>query len=175
VRLVLVRHAEVALELDRPAPEWRLTDAGRAAAAALAGSRSWDGVELVATSPEPKARDTAEPIAAALGLPLRVEDDLREVERGGLPVLERADYVALVARYLGGEPVEGWEPATEALERFAACIDRLLGETTSEVVAVTHGLVIALFLGLTLDEWTALPLPAVLQPETWIRRTSRPR
>ena len=175
LRLYLVRHAAVVIDPNRPAPEWPLSEAGRDAASELARSRAWDPDGIVAASPEPKARETAEPIAAAADVEVHVEPDLREVARGALPVLERADYVALVARYLAGEAIEGWEPAAEARERFAASIERLLTETRGEVVAVTHGLVIALFLGLTLEEWAALPLPALLQPETWMRRTSVPR
>ena len=163
MRLYLVRHAAVVLDVDRPAPEWRLTEAGREAAAELARSRSWDGVVLVATSPEPKARDTATPIAAAVGIPLRVEPGLREVERGSQPVLEREEYVALVERYLRGEPVEGWEPAAEASARFTAAVEGLLAEATGDVVAVTHGLVIALYLGLDRAAWANLALPDVLE------------
>jgi broad specificity phosphatase PhoE len=162
-RLILVRHAAVELDPDRPAPEWRLTAEGRKAAEELSRSQDWSRVTVVASSPEPKARDTANPIALAAGLPLRIENDLREAERGSLPILSREEYVALVRRYLSGEPVGGWEPTGSARGRFAACVERLLAEAGGDVVAGSHGLVISLYLGLSIEQWETLPLPALIE------------
>ena len=167
-RLVLVRHAAVELRDDRPAHEWALSEAGRRAAALLARELVFDGVESVASSPEGKARDTARPIAAALGVPVVVDEGLREVARGGQRIVGRDAYLGLVRSYFAGEQVSGWEPAAAAADRFAAAVERRLGETAGDVCLVTHGLVASLYLarlrGLTapdLPEWETMPLPAV--------------
>ena len=167
-RLVLVRHAQVRLDPELPPRLWELTAEGRAAAERLAQLPVFVGVAAVVTSPEPKARATAEPIATAAGVELRVEQDLREAERGPAPVADRARFVAQVDAWLGGAPVPGWESVDAAAARIVACVARLLGELTGDVVLVSHGTVLSLYLAglrgderVALTDWEAIPLPAV--------------
>jgi len=167
-RLVLVRHAAVELRHDSPAAEWDLNEAGRRAAELLAREPVFRGVEAVASSPEGKALDTAGPIAAALGVPVVVDEGLGEVLRAGQRVVGRDAYVELVRSYFAGEQVPGWEPVGTAADRFTASVERVLGEIAGDVCLVTHGLVASLYLarlrGLPapdLAEWEAMPLPAV--------------
>ena len=170
----LVRHAEVELRADVSAPAWELTPAGRAAAARLADAPLWREVERVATSPEPKALETARPLARAAGVPLVEEPDLREVARAGTPILAAADYRALVGRYLSGEQVAGWEPAERARSRIETCIARLVAEGRGPLAIVSHGLVLSLYLALTPAEWEAIPLPAVAVADPLRRTLLRP-
>jgi broad specificity phosphatase PhoE len=160
--LYLIRHVEVELRDGTPPEEWLPTPAGVAAAERLAREPFVRELRLVASSPEPKAVATATPIANAAGLPLRVEDDLREAQRPGTPILEPDAYVALVARYLAGKENPGWEPAADARARFGASVERLAAEGSGPVAVVAHGLVISLHLGYGLEEWRALSLPAVV-------------
>jgi broad specificity phosphatase PhoE len=138
----LVRHAAVIVDPRVPSYDWRLSEEGRAAAAAL----RLRGAAL--TSSEPKAMETA----ALAGLDARPDDRLREVRR---PWAD--DYADAVRRYLGGENVDGWEPRRDALARLHDALDGFDG------VAVTHGLAIALYAGLSFDEWRDLPFPAVVE------------
>jgi broad specificity phosphatase PhoE len=151
-RLYLVRHALVAPRADVPAPEWELTREGRAAAEELAARLP--PVARVVSSPEPKAADTAAPIARASGVEVELDARLREVER---PTGLHDDYAERVRRYLGGEPLDGWESRERARARVAAALDGVEG------VAVSHGLAIALYLGYGFDEWRALRLPDVVE------------
>ncbi len=167
-RLVLVRHAQVRLEPDLPPRLWELTAEGQAAAEGLARLAVFAGIEAVVTSPEPKARATAEPIAAAAGVELRVEPDLREAERGAAPIDDRAAFVARVDAWLGGSAVSGWEERDVASARIVGCVSRLLGESSGDLVLVSHGIVLSLYLAwlrgherVDLDEWEAIPLPAI--------------
>ena len=142
--MYLVRHALTAIEPSVPSAEWKLADGARAAAAAL---------ELpplpVLTSDEPKAVETA----VAAGWTATVDPRLREVARPWLG----DDYEAHVRRYLAGEDLPGWEPRDEALARMRAALDGFDG------IAVSHGLVISLYAGLSFDEWRAMPFPAVIE------------
>lgn len=140
--LTLVRHAAVDVDPASPSAAWQLSDEGRAAARALALS----GPAL--TSPEPKAVETA----GLAGLDARVDDRLREVAR---PWSD--DYAADVRRWFDGEELPGWERREHALERLRAALDGFDG------VAVSHGLAISLYAGLSFDEWRALPFPAVIR------------
>ena len=154
-----------------PAPEWELTAEGRAAAARLAGDRVFDGLRAVVSSPEPKAVATAEPIAARLGVDLRIERDLRESERPEpMPILPVGEHRALVARYLRGEALEGWEPQAAVRDRMRAVVARLGGDAA----VVSHGRALALLLGLTPGEWAAIPLPAVAVADATTLRLCEP-
>ncbi|MDX6476921.1 MAG: 2,3-bisphosphoglycerate-dependent phosphoglycerate mutase [Gaiellaceae bacterium] len=139
----LVRHAAVVVDATVPSPEWRLSDEGRAAATALELPQ---GPAL--SSPEPKALETAE----LAGLDAIVEPRLREVSR---PWSD--DYVADVERWFGGEELTGWEQREHALARLQAALDGFDG------VAVSHGLAISLYAGLSFEEWRRLPFPAIVE------------
>jgi broad specificity phosphatase PhoE len=192
-RLVLVRHAQVRLDPELPPQRWELTADGRADAERLARLDVFDGIAAVVTSPEPKARATAEPIAAATGVELRLDPDLREAERGAAPVDDRAAFVARVDAWLGGSRVPGWEERDLAAARIVACIERLLPASRGDLALVSHGTVLSLYLSwlrgqerVDLDEWAAISLPAVAVVDPSARtivvpwrgvegRTKRPR
>jgi hypothetical protein len=109
--VLFVRHAAVDLDLDSPASTWRLSEEGRTAAAELATRLA--PVRRVLTSPEPKAVDTAAPLAEASGVPLELDDRLREVERAA-NVAGYDEHRAAVRAYLSGDPIDGWEDAAAA-------------------------------------------------------------
>lgn len=169
-RLYLVRHAEVIPSFDRPASEWPLSEAGHRSARDLAAAREWRATELVASSPEEKARDTAQPIAEAAGVSLRIEPDLSEVQRGDTPIVSQEEYFALVAAHFASpdESIGGWETGAAARERVRGCIERLASEGEGAVCVVSHALVLSHYLahlrGLSHpdgDEWRAIQHPAV--------------
>ncbi len=149
-----VRHAQVSLELERPASEWRLSPAGRAAAAELA--RRLAPVPRVISSPEPKAVATAEPLARLSSVELELDERLREVRRDtNLPSADA--HRAAVRDYLRGRAIDGWEPRAEAEARFAAAL-----EGVDDAAVVTHATVLALFLGYGFDQWARIELPDVI-------------
>lgn len=156
-RLLLVRHAAVELDLDRPAATWELTTEGRAASRELATALA--PVPRVLASTELKARATAAPIAEASGVEVEVDPRLREVER---PVAcDLADHRDTVRRYLAGEELDGWEPRADALARFRAAVEGADG-----AVVVTHGTVLALFCGFDFERWKRLQMPEVVEWES---------
>jgi 2,3-bisphosphoglycerate-dependent phosphoglycerate mutase len=164
--LHLVRHTSVEL-LDGVRPrDWPVTEEGRRAAERLASDPAWRDLALVATSPETKAVETAVPIARAAELSPHLDDDLREVERR-IPVLPRAQYVDVVSRYLAGEEVPGFEPQAHARARFHAALDRIAALAGGPAAVVTHGLVLALHLELSPEEWEEIPLPGLVRVIEW--------
>ena len=107
-------------------------------------------------------------------MPVRVEPDLREVAREPAPVLGAAEHGNRVRRYLEGEPIAGWERRGHARRRFERCVAGLVAETDGPLAIVSHATVLALYLGLTHAEWTAIPLPAVAVADPRTRRLLRP-
>ncbi|MBA2297458.1 MAG: histidine phosphatase family protein [Actinobacteria bacterium] len=180
-RLVLVRHAPVRLDPETPPRLWELTDEGRAAAERLARLDVFRGVEALVTSPEPKARATAAPIAVTGGYELRVDHGLREAERGAAPVDDRDGFVAQVDAWYGGTPVPGWEERDVAAARIVGAVARLRDELRGDLVLVSHGTVLSLYLAwllgrerVDLAEWEAIPLPAFVVVDPVARRLVEP-
>ena len=160
----LVRHA-VHDRVDRVLcgrmPGVGLGEAGRRQAEALARRFAGEAVDAVWTSPLQRARETAEPIAARLGLPARPSDALSEIDFGAWT---GQSFAALgddprwrrwnEAR--GSERPPGGESMAEAQARAAGEVERArAGHPDGRVLLVSHGDVIkaalAGVLGLSLD------------------------
>lgn len=144
MELLLVRHAlPVRQEASTGAADPQLAPEGLQQAAALA-ERWADRVDAVWTSPMRRARETAAPLAAALGVTPTVDDDLAEMDRDAeayIPMEElRADAAAWA------EAVDSWVgPGGAALRatfraRVAAAIERVVAAHRGQRVAVVcHG------------------------------------
>src|SRR5579885_2855921 len=82
--LILIKHALPAVVPAIPASQWVLSDEGRRrCAAVVARLARVVAPATIAASDEPKARETAQLLAAQLGFDgaLRIDHDLREHER----------------------------------------------------------------------------------------------
>jgi broad specificity phosphatase PhoE len=149
--VVLAKHGTPGLDHTAPAREWALSRRGEADALLLADRlKPYAPFQLV-SSCEPKARRTAELVAAALQMTLRVVDDLREIDRPVLPIMEPARHRA-VNRPIFVDPdraVLGSESASAAANRFMVAI-LLEAErcAPAHLVAISHGTVIALLVAL---------------------------
>jgi broad specificity phosphatase PhoE len=136
-----MRHAEPIVAEGTPADRWPLTHQGRDDARVL-GDRLGEltATTTVWTSPERKARETAEhafPTVAA-----RVRQELREVMK---PWYATADELApAVAGYLRGESVEGWEHRDDAIARLSPL--RADIGPAERFVVVSHGLLLTTWL-----------------------------
>lgn len=121
------------------------------------------------TSPEPKARETAELVAAALGLPeVNTVEGLREHDDRDVPFLSDEAFRTAVRECFArpNEAVFGPESAARARARFAAAVDGLsLPSAGASNVVVAHGRVIALFVAKRAELqayslWERLGLPS---------------
>lgn len=146
-KLILIKHARPAVEPRVPSDQWRLGPDGRAACAPLADALRPLAPAAVFSSVEPKARETADLLAAALGLSPRTAGNLHEHDRSNVPHLDTREFISSMAQVFRepGRLVLGRETADQACTRFAAAIDSLLKATPGDLAVVTHGTVIALF------------------------------
>lgn len=163
-RFFLVRHAahdQLGRVLTGRSPGVGLNAAGRRQAESLAAHLSVQRISAVQTSPLDRARQTAEPIARRLGLPLQVSEALNEIDFGLWsgrsfedlspdPLWRRWNTERATTRAPGGETME------EARTRFVSAIDALAARhRDTGVVLVSHcdmiKAVLARPLGLSLD------------------------
>ena len=147
-RLILVKHSLPDVLEDVPAYEWHISEAGRVHARELAGKLIQYQPEIMVSSIEPKARETAAILADDLGLEFHEIKDLHEHDRSGVPYHEKAIFQNFV-RELFDKPDElvfGNETANAALARFRHAVEHVLSLYTDKTITiVAHGTVISLF------------------------------
>ena len=164
--LILIRHAETALDFSVPAERWDLSAAGVEQAQVLAGAPFWPGVQVLVSSDEPKALATATPAAARHGLDVLPLPELREVRR---PAEKIADYAGAVREYLSAGRA-GWEPAHQAAARVGRGIEHVLAEHPGRTIAaVSHGLVLTLYVAALLGRDDLFPLWRTISFTGWAR------
>jgi len=184
-RLFIVRHGETewnALGLLQGAVDIALSDAGRdqaaRAATALAGMVSPDAV--LVSSPLSRAHDTGLALGAVLGLPVAVDDRLRERAYGvweGITPEEREEkWPAEVAKWHdhGNPGIEGFEVHELVRARMVESIEEWIAKSPSDLVVFTHGSSARIgmmgLLGLSLDHRTL----GNLGNTCWSRLRKRP-
>lgn len=172
--VLLVRHAEqqTMLELD---PE--LSARGREQAELLAARLATLPITAVVSSPMVRARQTAAPLAARLGLTVEIEDDLDEIRMSAAEMKARFsrtsarrmepdpdDYAAsamgavrVVPRFVWPDDGDG-ESGAQLRARATTALDRVIGRHPGGVVVcVAHGGLISAalgtWLGIQRDMW----------------------
>lgn len=126
----------------------------------------------VVASLEPKATETGAIVAERLGVPLSTAEGLHEHDRRTSGFLGSDEFAARIQQLFAhpDSVVFGRESASTALTRFAAAVDRVADEQTGDVVIVSHGTVIALFVAARAhvdapDLWARLGLPSYVALE----------
>jgi broad specificity phosphatase PhoE len=147
--ILLVRHGETDWNRDRRIQgqsDPPLNDAGREQARALAHRLAGHEIDAVYASDLRRARETAEILAAQLGLPVAVDPELRELDFGrweGHTVEElEASFPEAFARWTrGGEAVwDGGETHAAMAERVRAAVRRLASvHAGGRILLVAHG------------------------------------
>ncbi|EDY51638.1 conserved hypothetical protein [Streptomyces clavuligerus] len=150
---VLLRHGETALTPEKRfsgsggSADPELSPAGRRQAEAVASALAARGtVQEIVSSPLRRCRQTAEAVAARLGLDVRIEDGLRETDFGAWEGLTFAEvqerYADDLAAWLTSPkaaPTGGGESFATVARRVSAARDRLLAASPGRtVLLVTH-------------------------------------
>ncbi len=127
-----------------------LSDLGRGQAAALAKvCRDW-GAEAIFCSPLRRTRETAEPVAAALALPIREEPRLIEIKVGIFQGHSRDELDRICpeeyARWRSGDPdyvVPGGESRRALMQRGREVLESIAQHDYCKVIVVSHGAILA--------------------------------
>ena len=145
--LVLVKHSQPDVNEGIPAREWQLSVTGKVRAEKLAEFLRPGKPEVIVSSDETKAIQTAEIIAQCLGLTNQVVENLHEHDRSNSPFYSKEEFQHLVQQFFArpSDLVFGGETAGQALERFRITVDAILTRFENKVVViVAHGTVISL-------------------------------
>lgn len=164
--MLLVRHSAPKVDPSVPSEEWRLSEKGRRRCGPLAERLARHYPRILLASTEPKARETAELVAPALGLEVQLSDGVRETARRTVGWLAPEEIDRGIRKLFErpGEVVFGEESAEAALARFEAAIAGL----SEPAVVITHGTVLSLYaaprIGRNVYElWRSLELPDIVE------------
>ncbi|MET0343137.1 MAG: histidine phosphatase family protein [Polyangiales bacterium] len=148
--IYLVRHGETVGNRDRvmQLPDIPLSEHGLRQAEQLAERLAGEGIVHILASDLPRARMTAEPLAARLGLAIETTPLLHERNFGALRGTPYAD-LKTDPFALDFEPPEGesWEVFHARVARAFALICQRRQEVGGNLAVVTHGLVCRAILG----------------------------
>jgi ribonuclease H / adenosylcobalamin/alpha-ribazole phosphatase len=158
---LLLRHGQTPMSVEKRFSgmgDAELTEAGRAMAAAAAVRLAGSGADAVVSSPLRRARQTAALVGEALGVPVDVEDGLRETDFGdwdGYTFAEvRGKWPAELDAWLASTAVA--PPAGESFDETARRVRSALhrvqaGYAGRTVVVVSHVTPIKTLLRIALD------------------------
>lgn len=138
----LVRHAKTIEDRNTPAAEWRLNPDDLDSLAVMASVLPQHESAFWYSSPELKAKETAERLTTK---PVVEVPSLGEVRRSGWD----PNYFHTVSRFFAEPdvpPSPGWETARDAEQRFLTSFSDIVRKhpLEADIVVVTHGLVLTL-------------------------------
>ncbi|QAU47786.1 histidine phosphatase family protein [Bradyrhizobium guangzhouense] len=135
-------HPQVNIDPSIPVPRWGLSEVGRARTEAVTATGLLSGTAQVISSGEQKAIETAEIIAAKLGIDVEVREAMHENDRSATGFLVPDEFEE-VANQFFGQPqvsVRGWERAVDAQVRVVGEVEHVLArDTPGDVLFVGHG------------------------------------
>jgi broad specificity phosphatase PhoE len=168
--LLLIKHSLPEILPSVPAREWRLSEEGRVRCSRLAARIKPYAPEVIVSSPEPKARQTAAIICGFLDKPFAEVANLAEHDRTNVPYFDRAVFEQNISDFFGRpeELVLGRETAGQARRRFGAAMDAVIGgHPGAGIAAITHGSVISLYVAALGGSdpyplWQRLGMPSIV-------------
>ena len=167
--IVFVRHAKPLIDENVPSALWKLSPEGAKAATRLAERLREFRFSKIASSPEAKAIGTAQAIASRLGLAVEIDEGLAEHSRKTIGFMSRQEIEAAIADLFANPDslIFGDETANDCFGRFQHALDRLTARSTGDVIAVTHGTILSIYISRTLGIdampfWRGLGLPCAV-------------
>ncbi|MCP3384930.1 phosphoglycerate mutase family protein [Bradyrhizobium sp. CCGUVB4N] len=135
-------HPQVNIDPSIPVPRWGLSAVGKARTEAVTITGSLSGTTRVISSGERKAIETAEIIAAKLGVDVEVCEAMHENDRSATGFLVPDEFEAVANQFFGHPriSVRGWERAIDAQLRIVQEVERVLAhDRPGDVLLVGHG------------------------------------
>ncbi len=162
MRLMLIRHGQTPSNvlglLDTNPPGPGLTELGIEQAAALPATLADYRIDAIYASNQPRAQLTAQPLAAARGLPIQVRDGLREVAAGDLEMLgddeSTRTYQRTIRHWISGAlqtTMPSGPSGAEVLDRFDTVVHEVVDALRRDVgndgcaVLFAHGAMLRLW------------------------------
>lgn len=168
--LILIKHSIPEITYGVPANQWQLSQEGIRRCRNLAQALMPYDLDIIRSSHEPKAQQTAQFVAEYLGLSTTTFPDLHEHLRNDVPILDQHKFEESVQRLFNhpNELVFGEERAVDASHRFDRAVSQLLTQYPEKNIAIfAHGTIISLYVARhhPIDQyslWKRLGLPSFI-------------
>lgn len=148
-KLIFLRHAETKPDENSVISKWVLTEKGKKEAINILNSKLFDDVEIIITSDEEKAYQTAYPLSERLHKEIIRDENLNEILRDqGRYLKTKDEYIKIIKLCVKerNQSFNYWETANLALKRFSKAIQEIDSSfLKKKILIVAHGVVINLY------------------------------
>lgn len=166
--LILVKHSLPEIVSSTPAKEWRLSRFGQVQSKTLAEKLETYSPDVIISSTEPKAIETAQIVAYHLDKPFSTFEGLHEHDRTGVGLVEKTQFETRMNDFFENPDklIFGRETANQSLTRFSTALASVESQHPNKnIVVVAHGTVITLFVNKfnaidAFSLWRKLNLPS---------------
>ncbi|MBT7903720.1 histidine phosphatase family protein [Candidatus Woesearchaeota archaeon] len=146
--IIFWRHAKTLKDSSIPVSQWILTEDGVKNAQEVAETKVFDDVDIIITSTEPKAYETALPVATRLKKEIIRIPELSEINRDKGKMMSKDEYDFMKKKIF--EDLDytdhGWETCNSALNRFSTAVKKIDEQYENKrILIVAHGTVMSLF------------------------------
>lgn len=154
--LIFLRHAETEVDMNIKISNWKLTKRGRKDAFDLSELNLFNEIDIIISSNEDKAYQTAQPISEKFNKQIIRDKNLNEINRDhGRFVESKEEYLNNMKFCVENrnQSINNWETGNHALERFSKRIQEIdLKYSYKKILIVAHGGVINLYFAQILGE-----------------------
>ena len=147
-RFIFLRHALTKFDPKKPANKWILRDEGIEQISKLCDDKIFFDVDIIISSTEKKAIQTAHYIAKNVEKKIITNSALNELNKGERVIETAEEHRQCVKAIFNDIHVGGWETAENVLKRFRIEIAKIDQEHTEKtILIVSHGIILTLYFG----------------------------
>jgi len=135
-------HPQVCIDPSTPVPEWSLNEVGKNRVELLAKSGVLANTQLLVSSAETKAIETASPLVAAIQCQFEIREKMHENDRSATGFLPPDEFEAVADQFFAHptKSVRGWETAQAAQSRIVSEVEDCLSKNPEgDILFVGHG------------------------------------
>ncbi len=144
----MLRHGETQFTREKTAHEWSLSPNGISKVREVAETGCFDDIDIIVSSMEEKALQTAMLIANRVQKEISVNFDLGEHDRRNSGFLEQSEFNETIQFAFNNmdQSKRRWETTKDALERFTKAITEIDSKHEDKnILVVSHGTVLSLY------------------------------
>lgn len=137
-------HPQVQIDPEVPVPNWRLSDIGRNRAARFATSDVLGSTEIIISSAETKAVETANIISNIINVPIVIYEKTHENDRSATGFLPPEEFESVADRFFANpaKSICGWERAVDVQSRITSETQKIIESYPGvDILMVGHGAV----------------------------------
>lgn len=148
MKLIFIRHSKTTINFKIPITQWELSEEGKILAKELSYDERIKNVDLIYSSDQKKAIQTAEIIAQTNDIPMKIEPHLTELSSITNGIIENFDEVVHDFNEGNIDRINDGETIEEGFERFNSAVNKIvkLNGDKKTIGIVSHGEILSIYL-----------------------------